>query len=108
MNARPYSPTDLEPTGKRFRSVDEWMPDSDFPEAVLCEAREHESRRRMTLDLARMRTRAGVSLAEMASLLNLSPSEVLKLENGDDTALTARHLNAYETATGLRVRRQVK
>ncbi len=103
MSNRKYDANNLKPTGKRFSSVDELMPDSDFPPEVVQEVRENARQRRVTLQLARMRTRAGVTQEQMAERLGLTQSAVSKLENGSDDEVTLRHLRAYAEATGQRV-----
>lgn len=102
MSPSKYNPADLKPTGKRFKSVDELMPDNDFPAEVVRESQENERQRRVTLQLARMRTRAGVTQEQIAERLGLTQSAVSKLENGIDDEVTLRHLRAYAEATGQR------
>lgn len=95
--------TPAKPSGKRFKSVDELMTGLDMPAEVVQEAKKNTSERQLTLKLALMRQKAGVTQADMATRLGITQGAVSKLENGFDDDITVKHLRAYAEATKMNV-----
>jgi transcriptional regulator with XRE-family HTH domain len=96
------NPNDLQPiipSGKQFRSVDELLHASGLPAEVKSA---YDSAQRATAvchRLSLMRTRAGISQAQMGKHLGLSQSAVSKLEAGTDETLTLGQIRVYCLAT---------
>ena len=87
------------PTGKRYKSVDDLMPDCDLSPEVQAEGKATSEARRLTLQLAVMRTKAGVTQADMAKRLGCTQGAVSKLENGLDEDVTVKQLRIYAEVT---------
>ena len=92
-----------KPSGKRYDSVEQLMASAALPPDVVEESRRNEEKRQLTLQLAMMRTKAGVTQAEVAKRLGVTQGAVSKLENGYDDDVTVKHLRAYAEATKIQV-----
>lgn len=103
MSTPKNDPKELKSTGKRYNSVEDLLPDSAFPVEVVKDAREHERQSRLTHQLALMRTKAGITQAQMAEHLEITQGAVSKLENGKDDDVTVKHLRIYAKATAQRI-----
>lgn len=63
--------TPAKPTGKRFKSVDELMKGLDMSAEVVAAAKHNAGARQLSMNLSLMRTKAGVTQAEMAKRLGM-------------------------------------
>lgn len=91
--------TPAKPTGRRFKSVDDLMAGLDMPSEIVDETKKNTGARQLTLKLALMRAKSGVTQANMAKRLGCTQGAISKLENGLDDDVTVKHLRAYAEVT---------
>jgi transcriptional regulator with XRE-family HTH domain len=91
------------PTGRRYASVKDLMQGEDIPAEVKERVSDIERNTRLVQMISELRVRAGLTQEEMAKKLDLSQSQVSKIEHGRDEDLTIAVLRAYSDATGGRI-----
>jgi transcriptional regulator with XRE-family HTH domain len=91
------------PMGRRYDSVKSVMRAQGVPEAVQKKVAELARDHSVGLHLAKMRTRAGLTQAELAKQLEVTQGAISKLEASPDGAITLRDIEQYSIACRERV-----
>jgi transcriptional regulator with XRE-family HTH domain len=101
--ASPKTRPPASPSGKQFSSVDELLRTSGISPEVKAAYDQAQRSTAVCHRLALLRTRAGLTQAEMGERLGISQSAVSKLESGRDEDLTLGQIRGYCEATKLRL-----
>jgi predicted XRE-type DNA-binding protein len=96
-----YSVLEYIPTMKtRFKSVIEMMRALETPEEIIESVKRLRRETRISLALALMRTKAGITQQDMAKRLKVSQSRVSKLEADKDSDLNIGEVRRFATECG--------
>lgn len=102
MNTDTNTKTPTEPTDRRYSSVADMLKGEGASREQQESVSDLSKATQLTRQLASMRTKAGLTQAQMAERLDCTQSCISKIEAGQDDELTVRVLREYAQATGLR------
>lgn len=91
------------PTGRRYDSVKALMQAQGVPEANRKKVSELAKGHSVGLHLAKLRTRAGLTQAELAKRLEITQSAISKLEAAANGEITLKDIERYAMTCGERV-----
>ena len=99
-----YAPPANKPksAGKSYRTVKEMISSENLSEPTSQQFDTLASETRITANLAKARSAAGLTQQQMADALKLTQSAVSKLEAGTDAELKLHELEEYARVTGFR------
>lgn len=103
MNTDINNKTSTEPTARRYSSVADLLKGEGASRELQESVSDLSKATQLTRQLACMRTKAGLTQAQMAERLNCTQSCISKIEAGQDDELTIRVLREYAQATDLRI-----
>ena len=95
--------TPAKASGRKYASVDALMEGEGVSPQVKSKIAELESESRISLHLAKLRHKAGLTQEQIAIYLGTTQSAVSKLESSNDDELTLKEIKAYAKATAERI-----
>jgi transcriptional regulator with XRE-family HTH domain len=94
---------DLLPSGRRYKSVTALMNAQNTPAKVREEVQKLAASTRVVDELCRMRTRAGLTQAQIADRIGCTQSRISKLEGSVDRDLSLGEIFDYVKASGSQI-----
>jgi transcriptional regulator with XRE-family HTH domain len=94
---------DLLPSGRRYKNVSALMEAENTPAEVREEVQKLAASTRVVDELCRMRTRAGLTQAQIAERIGCTQSRISKLEGSADRDLSLGEIFDYVKATGSQI-----
>jgi transcriptional regulator with XRE-family HTH domain len=90
-------------TGRKYDSVEALMRGEGVSTSVQEKVEKFARETRLSLHLAKLRQKAGITQKEMADALKVTQSAISKLEAGTDEHITLHHVQEYSRITGSRI-----
>jgi len=94
---------DLLPSGRRYKSVAALMEAQNTPAEIREEVQKLAASTRVVDELCQMRTRAGLTQAQIAERIGCTQSRISKLEGSVDRDLSLGEIFDYVKATGSQI-----
>jgi transcriptional regulator with XRE-family HTH domain len=92
-----------KPTGRKYDSTEALMRGEGISTEIQQKVEKFARETRLSLYLAKLRQKAGITQKEMADALKLTQSAISKLEAGTDEHVTVHHIQEYSRVTGSRI-----